>query len=255
MSKQKLLSVKAKSTGTRKLQSLLIDYHHFRQDRQASPLNSLVQKLEQWQTTRLKHTHQDLYQHPRYTQALDFLLQDLYSPTQFTRRDDDLERIFPVMVRMVPESALGTIAKLVELNLLTQRLDMALAAEMQNRLPSPEITESLYTSCFRSSHQLKDRQQQIDLVLTVGCELESYVNSRFLSFGLGVTESAANMAGLGQLHNFLTRGMAAFRSMGKVGPLLQTITERESDLMRRIHAGESTPFNFSPELEGKALTG
>jgi hypothetical protein len=244
MSKQKLLSVNPRSSTTRQLQSLLIAYHHFRQERGNSPLNPVVQRIEQWQGSRLRHTHRDLYEHPRYRQALDFLLNDLYSPTQFTRRDDDLERIFPVMVKMVPEGALGTVARLVELNLLTQQLDLALAATLLERYPDENINEARYTECFRISHQLRDRQQQIDMILAIGHELESYVTSRFLSFSLGVTEGAANMAGLGQLHSFLRRGMIAFRSMGQVGDLLQTITGREHALLDRIHAGETSPFGL-----------
>lgn len=246
MSKEKLLSVKPRSDVTRHLQSLLIDYHHFRMARRHSPLLEKVAELEQWQGNRLKHTHQDLYEHPRYREALDFLLHDLYTPTQFARRDDDLERIFPVMVKLVPESALGTVARLVELNLLTQRLDLAVTTAWQEHYGGAPLTESLYAQCFRESHSLADRLSQVDMVRNIGEELESYVRSRFLTISLGMTQGAANVAGLGQLHRFISRGMAAFRGMGKVSPLLETLSERETALMTRIHEGEDAPFGLPP---------
>lgn len=248
MSKEKLLSVKPRSDVTRHLQSLLIDYHHFRMARRHSPLLEKVAELEQWQGNRLKHTHQDLYEHPRYREALDFLLHDLYTPTQFARRDDDLERIFPVMVKLVPESALGTVARLVELNLLTQHLDMAVATAWQTHYGGQPLTESLYARCFRESHRLEDRLRQVAMVRDIGEELESYVRSRFLTISLGMTQGAANVAGLGQLHRFLSQGMKAFRGMGQVSPLLKTLSERESALMTRIHEGEDFPFSLSPAL-------
>lgn len=246
MSKEKLLSVKPRSDVTRHLQSLLIEYHHFRMARRHSPLLEKVAELERWQGNRLKYTHQDLYEHPRYREALDFLLHDLYTPTQFARRDDDLERIFPVMVKLVPESALGTVARLVELNLLTQQLDLAVTTVWQENFGDQPLTESLYARCFRASHPLEDRLKQVAMVRDIGEELESYVRSRFLTISLGMTQGAANVAGLGQLHRFISRGMAAFRGMGQVSPLLHTLSERESALMTRIHEGEDVPFGLPP---------
>lgn len=244
MYKHKLLSVRPGSPTVRHLQACLIDYHQFRQERRASPLTAQVQRIEHWQGLRLKHTHSDLYEHPHYRQALDFLLEDLYAPTQFTRRDDDLDRVFPVLVKMVPENALGTVARLVELNLFTQRLDFSLAATLRERHPDGEVNEARYCECLRASHRPEERHAQIGMILTIGTELEAYVRSRFLSFSLGVTESAAKLAGLGQLHSFLTRGMAAFRRLGKVAPLLEMVTAREHALFDRLYAGDDHPYGF-----------
>lgn len=253
MSKHKLLSVKPRSEGSRRLQSLLLDYHHFRMARREDPLTPLVQRLEAWQGLRLRHTYQDLYQSAQHREALDFLIEDLYKPTRFTRRDDDLERIFPKIVKLIPEAALNTVSRLVELNLLTQELDTELTRQLVHHFPEQAqdvlegvqpLREETYADCYRHSQRFDERRWQIRLGTEIGTELEKYVRSRFLSMGLGMTEGAARLAGLDQLHEFLTRGMRSFRNLGAVAPLLSTLAEREHTLLGRIEAGDRRPFEL-----------
>ncbi len=244
MSKEKLLSIQPKTAHSRRLQQLLLDYHDYRQQRDSHPLSDYIDYLGDWQVTRLKRSHHDLYQTPEYHDALEFLLKDLYSPKEFTRRDADLERIFPVMVKLVPDQALGTVANLIELNLLTQNLDEHMATVLKDEMAAGEITEESYAEAFRRCDNLAARQHQIYLIQNCGQELEKYVKSRFLSFSLAITEGPAEMAGLGQLHHFLSRGFRAFKAIGGVRPLLDKILLRESQILERIQAGLPQPFAF-----------
>ena len=247
MSKEKLLSIRPKTAHSRRLQQLLLDYHDYRLQRDAHPLSDFIDYLGDWQVTRLKRTHHDLYLTPQYHDALEFLLKDLYSPKEFTRRDTDLERIFPVMVKLVPDPALGTVANLIELNLLTQKLDEHMAGVLTGEMAVNEITEEAYAEAFRRCDNLTARQHQIFLIQSCGQELEKYVRSRFLSFSLGITEGPAEMAGLGQLHQFLSRGFRSFKAIGGVKPLLDKIMQRESQILDRIQNGFQQPFSFVEE--------
>ena len=78
-------------------------------------------QVAQWQSERLKGTHADLYSQARYHAGLDFLLQDLYSPGDFYQRDDDIDRIFPKLIKLMPDSILDLVSSLVELDHLTQK--------------------------------------------------------------------------------------------------------------------------------------
>ncbi len=242
MSKEKLLSVQPKTPHTRRLQQLLLEYHEYRQQRDQHPLGEFIDYLGDWQITRLKRTHHDLYASPQYHDALEFLLKDLYSPKEFTQRDADLERIFPKLVKLLPDQALGTVANLVELNLLTQKLDEHMAVVLSEELGVKEITEQAYADAFRRCDNLSAREHQIHLIQSCGEELEKYVRSRFLSFSLSITQGAAEIAGLGQLHQFLVRGMNAFKEIGGVKTLLNTIISRENEILRRLSSGHGEPF-------------
>jgi predicted nucleic acid-binding OB-fold protein len=242
MSKKKLLSVIPKSAHARRLQRLLLDYHHYRITRDSHPLTEAIDRLGKWQIKRLKNTYRHLYHEPRYHDALNFLLEDLYSPKQFVGRDTDLERIFPKMVKLVPDQTLGSVANLVELNLLTQKLDEHLATIINQTDQQQELTTDLYIRCFRDCNNLSARRHQLQLISTTGLQLEKYVRSHFLRFTLSLTAKPAEMAGLGQLHQFIIRGFEAFLAMGGINELLNQIIFRENEILERIFTGDSDPF-------------
>ncbi len=242
MSKEKLVNTTVRGDSAKRLQQLLLDYHYHRLAVTAHPLRDELDYLGNWQMTRLKRTHHDLYHDPRYHEGLDFLLQDLYAPKEFSRRDDDVERIFPVVVKLLPDHALSTVASLVELNLISQQLDLALTEVLFNQLRVHEVTEQTYIEAFRLCDNQSRRLHQIQLVSKVGNDLEKYVHSRLLLTTLKMTRKPADMAGLGQLHSFLQRGFNAFRQMGEVSPLLDCVIQRETRILKRIFAGHPAPL-------------
>ena len=86
-----------------------------------------VRAVKQWQAQRLTRTHRRLLEDPRYAAAARFFLDDLYGAKDFTRRDAELARLVPTMVRLLPDAALETIADAIEMDALSERLDLALA--------------------------------------------------------------------------------------------------------------------------------
>ena len=245
MSQQKLLSVTPKTTHARRLQRLLLEYHEYRMSRDSHPLANVINEIGQWQIKRLKKTHRHLYEEPRYHLALDFLLEDLYSPGNFVGRDADLERIFPKMVKLVPDQALGAVANLVELNLLTQKLDEHLATMHSRQGMHNNISVASYVQSFRGCNNIAARRHQLELISATGLQLEKYVKSRLLKLSLNLTEKPAELAGLGQLHTFIQRGFKAFLAIGCVNELLDQVLSTESAIMERIFRGEADPFRLT----------
>ena len=243
MSREKLINTKVKSENAERLQQLLLDYHNFRY-RPDKSLEVPMSELSNWQAARLKRTHQDLYTTSRYHQGLEFLLKDLYAPKEFTRRDDDLERIFPTMVKLLPDNLLYTVGLLVELNLLTQRLDEQLARVLFNELKINEISEQNYCEAYRLCNNKALRAHQTQLIANIGDDLDVYVRSRLVRFTLKMTRSPAEMAGLGNLHSFLRRGFEAFHEMKGVDELLEVIVERETKILNSIFDNDEAPLNI-----------
>lgn len=246
MYRYKLTQTQTRTPNAHRLQELMLRYHDFRQERVGHPLEPAIEALGRWQARRLRETHSDLYQSPRYHEALDFLLEDLYAPQDFSRRDDDFDRIFPYLIRLSPDSALLTLSQLVELNLISQRLDLAmtecLTHEQALDAASIEVMpDTTYAQAYRICGQEDERRRQIELLDAVGRDLERYVNSRSLRMGLKMMHQPARMAGLGDLYRFITEGVHAFRAMGGVSELLETIQERETRIMKRVLAGEPLP--------------
>ena len=105
-------------------------------ERDANPiLAGALQRVASWQGRRLRMTYEDLAAQPRYADAVLFFQTDLYGSAEFARRDADLARIVPMMVRMLPERVLATVAKAVELHALSQGLDRSLLGGCRRRRP------------------------------------------------------------------------------------------------------------------------
>lgn len=206
-------------------------------------LCQLWKSLSRWQARRLAQTHRDLLDDPRYKPAAEFFLGDLYGPKDLGERERDLERIFPVMKRVLPAQALGTLATALEMNALTQALDMVLARRLMRDFGKEcEISEDLYVAAFRGCDNLEQRQYQIGLIKHLGGELARFVSRRLIHTALLVARGPALATGLGGLQQFLERGFYAFRHMGRPAEFVQTIVSRENEILRRIYAGHPEPF-------------
>jgi hypothetical protein len=143
------------------------------------------------------------------------------------------------MVRFLPDSALRTIADAVELEALSERLDLltAQALDADAQLTGRPIDEPSYYRAFRAAGDRADRQRQIALVNSVGRALDSLVRTPMIGTLLKTMHRPAQMAGLGAMQDFLVAGFTAFKSMGGAQDFLKTLIERENELMQQIYAG------------------
>lgn len=249
MYRERLVNTQVHSNSARRLQRLLLDYHDFRQHKAAHPLHPDTFVVADWQAERLKATHRDLYEHPGYHTGLEFLLTDLYAPAGMTHRDDNIDRVFPKMVKWLPDNLLDTFAGLVELNLLTQRLDLELAEQFVSKgLRTESLSAEQYCAAYREGNQQPARERQIELVAEVGQQLNRYVRNRTLGWLLTMTRTPADMADLSDLHDFLHRGYTAFRKMDDVNTLIDRLVIRERRVMENILTGHPEPFRLPGDL-------
>lgn len=197
-----------------------------------------VADLKRWQARRLALTHADLLAEPRYSAAARFFLDDLYGAKDFSRRDAELERVLPRVVRVLPEAALATLADAVELDALSEDLDVELArvlAESGVR----DLDEAAYATAYRSSATPAERERQLDLVLSIGRSLDRLVHAPLVGRLLRAMATPARLAGVPSMHDFLTRGFAAFRAIGSAADFLGRIDARERAVLRSLFAGQT----------------
>ncbi|OEY65657.1 FFLEELY motif protein [Marinobacter sp. X15-166B] len=248
MYRARLVATPTHTDNARDLQQQLLAYHQFRARKRDHPQARALDALTRWQRHRLTHTHADLYRDPQYHAGLDFLLSDLYAPTGMSARDDHIDRVFPKLVKWLPDPLLGTLARLVELNLLTQQLDLRLSvtlAELGYQLSS--LSPHQYCTAFNAMGDMPARRHQLALVMTSGQQLDRYVRNRTLGWMLSVTRKPAQRADLGELHAFLQRGYLAFRGMAEVDQLIMRLTSREQRILEQITSGHPDPFQIPPE--------
>jgi len=205
-----------------------------------SPLARALERLANWQAKRLGGTYADLAAQARYADAVVFFETDLYGNADFARRDADLARVVPLLVRMLPERVIATVAQAMELNALSQELDRELLARLPRR--DSAFTVADYCRAYRGAGDRAARTRQIDLIGAIGAGLDAYVRTPLLGTALAMMRQPARVAGFAALQDFLERGFAAFRQMDGATEFLATIDRRERQLMDAMFEGDDAPF-------------
>ncbi len=219
----------------------------FRRELSQDPTTrSWVHALKQWQARRLARTHRDLLSDPRHAAAARFFLDDLYGAKDFSQRDAELMRLVPMMVRMLPGSALATIADAIEMDALSERLDLGVAREL--RCVDPEqIDAAGYADAYRRTGSRADREHQLTLIGRVGRSLDRLVRHPLIGRLLKVMAGPAHLAGLSQMHEFLVRGFESFRSIGGAAAFLESIERRENEILEELYSGRASGWDDARE--------
>lgn len=223
-------------TQLRRLRSL-----RARQANEDEPGRARRLLVGRWQSERLSRTHADLLKNPRYAPAVRYFFEDVYGGRDFQRRDLELERVSPILSRVLPARVVRTLARALEMNVLTQELDARLAQALAD-LAADALREDVYAEACRRADDFDDRRRQIDLIRQVGTDLEEIVHRPFLGTALRLARAPARAAGLGRLMNALERGRNAFARMNGSAYFLDTIVGRETKILERIRAGHPEPF-------------
>jgi len=198
-----------------------------------------LDRVAQWQARRLNASYADLAADARYAEAIAFFQSELYGPGDFSQRDADLARVVPIMIRVLPDAVVETVAMAMELSTLSHELDHALVGKLKASGP---FTVAAYCDAYRACDNRLERRRQIDLIVRTGGALERYVRQPMLRPLLTMMRHPARIAGLSALQEFLERGFASFAGMRDVGLFLETIDKRETRVMEAIFSGDRAPF-------------
>lgn len=204
--------------------------------------------LASWQSARLAWTHRDLLATDRYGAAAEFFLSDLYGDRDYSARDEDMERVTPIMVRLMPAGALASVALGLRLHALTQTLDTAMVRMLFERMAvGPRFDAEDYAEAYRRCDNAADRLDQIELVGQIGNELDRIVRHTLVYRLVRLSHRPAHMAGFGALQDFIERGFEAFHSMDGAEEFLLTVTNRERSIHEAILDGEAADTWAQPE--------
>jgi hypothetical protein len=202
--------------------------------------------LRRWQAARLTRTHQDLLESPRFHDAAEFFLVDLYGPKDLSRHIEEVRRIVPVMTKVLPESGLATVAHAMELNVLSESLDGAIVEALGAYAAA--ITIATYGAAYREVGLAEDRKRQIDLIALLGEALDRLAHQQFIGVALKMMRKPAELAGLGELQGFLERGNRAFGAMrGGAGEFVSIVVKRERAISEALLAGDDTLLGRRPQ--------
>ena len=220
----------------RELAACLAEARQLRAERAGDARPDDYPRLKEWQAARLARTYADLLASPRYHPATAFFLSDLYGPKDFRTRDEELARVVPIMVRVLPARALLTLLEAVKMDTLSESLDTAMVLALRRTGHSDEIDWPAYVAAYRGCGRRSDRELQIALIDRIGKTLDRLTRMPLIHMSLKLMKGPAHIAGMGALHSFLQGGFDAFSFMKGADEFLAIVTERETALMQELFA-------------------
>jgi hypothetical protein len=200
---------------------------------QAEGLQTAVDDIKHLQARRFRGTYADFLEHPRYSPATRFFLDELYGVHDFARRDAQFARIAGALERLFPEAVAQLAVDLSETHALTEVLDHQLATQWLG-LSSALSPAERYIVAWRRTDARASRERQLAVVQHMGLELERLTRMKTLRLGLRMMRNPARAAGLDALQHFLESGFDAFAALGEARPFLDTIRQRESGWVQAL---------------------
>ena len=193
--------------------------------------------LKQWQIQRLRTTYADLLATPRYKEAAEFFLEELYGAKDVDQRDTEAQKVAPKLASLLPARAIDALLLAVQLEEMAERFDI----EMSRTIELP-ITEENYAEVYRATGTEAERVRQIELADRIGKALEKLAKVPMLSTMLHMMKAPAAIWGLSHLHRFLQRGFDAFVGMRGAREFLEKTNRRELAINQRLFASDPEPF-------------
>jgi hypothetical protein len=211
---------------------------------ESAGLPPLMARLREFQCERISRTYRDFTAQPQYAAAMNFFMEDLYAPRDFTQRDHDAERVHTFLKRFVPADMLKLATDAIELTRISNELDRRMLEEL-TALPGfrDHLTDEMYAEAYRRCNNLEDRERQIELLVGVMRDAASAAHLVLTGPALRMAKGPAHAAGWNEMFGFIERGHHAFAKVKNARPFLHAIEERETRIMDRIVRGEQDPFS------------
>ena len=219
----------------------------FERDRRSAVvgLNATVAVLKEFQQRRFSHTYADLLVTSRYGPASRFFLDELYGPSDFTRRDSQFARVVPALVRLFPREIVETVATLAELHALSETLDTAMGAQLDGE----QITPMSYIQAWQRTGCASERQSQIALTLNVATRLDRFTQKPLVRNSLRLMRGPAKAAGMAELQHFLETGFDTFRAMNGAQEFMAIVESRERALVSALFKAVTCDANADDNME------
>ena len=223
---------------TTRIRDAMQTVSRLRGSRSADPLlEQAALGVKRFQAQRFKATYADLLRDPRYRRAAEFFLHELYGEKDYAQRDQQFSRIAGTIPRLFPTTVAETAAALAEVHALTEQLDDQMAHKWLASTPHADARR--YIDSWRKVGDRAARQQQLQVVLQLGRELDRMTRMRGLRSLLKMMRGAATAAGLSSLQAFLEAGFDAFAEMKGSAEFLALIEKREAAWIDALFEGDA----------------
>lgn len=209
-------------------------------------LDPRLKVLRAFQVERLKNTYKGLLDDEETHGVMEFFLDEIYAPRDFTQRDHDAEHLYQQFRSALPPEPLKLLEDVLEVNRQSQVLDQLLADTLGERLqPNEPLAELDYIAGFRECNNAEDRIAQLELTVSAMRDVILGSRSRTVGLGLRMIKIPAYRAGYGDLYEFIQRGYKACKPVRNINRIVDTLYARETQIIDNIFSGKDDPFQVN----------
>ncbi|MEL6868354.1 MAG: hypothetical protein AAFO81_01010 [Pseudomonadota bacterium] len=190
--------------------------------------------------------YDDLRASQAYSDAIDFVVNDL-TGTRIAARDRELEKVVPLMSRVLPTRALTALTTAMTLNERVLQININIAASLADKLAAGEpISEHDYCMASREHATMSDFDALIAMTRTAGEHLARIVRLPMIGSLLKSMRLPAKLAGVLDLHEFLQRGLDTFLQLDDVPEFLDTMQARMHAIFSHVFEAPSQTLDTAP---------
>ena len=200
--------------------------------------------VQHWQRERFRKSHEVLIGDPQKSCAIDFLFSEVYGGVDLSTVVSDIQRAYPLALRVFSENVMRTAAVALELNTLTAELDEGLAYILFEKMNVGVIDAESYLQAFRTLGTIDLRMRQLALTEMLLENIDRYINSKVIFGAFKLAKGPARAAGLTHLYAFMDKGFCALKSLGSSSHFMKTILENERSFIHNVFNAIPDPYQL-----------
>ncbi|ENX59342.1 MULTISPECIES: FFLEELY motif protein [Acinetobacter] len=224
---------------------LLLQYKAFNYHNDAV-LEQRLHEVQTWMKERIAHTHQEFFARPENQLMAQYFLKRLYGGPDFDALAQQIERLLKFahkVEKFVPENGIKTGTKSVSLAVLATQLDEQVAQQLLADYPADTpLTDEIMRDTLVKLDQGDARYEQLRLLDELGVTLDKYMRSTMMYATFKMCKGLAHKYHFDGMYEFIQEGFAAMKPMKSAAAFIQTFTEKEREIIDRVHAGHPNPF-------------
>lgn len=193
------------------------------------------ERFVDWQLAYMLPFYDNLRQSEDTRAAIDFIVTDL-AGIKISARDQEIQRVVPTMIRMLPGKALGMLAAAMEQNARILEINLTICDTYYSQHGDAiAFTEKNYCTAARKAVTLTECLDLVKLTRALGHELDRTIRIPLLGVTLMTMRLPARLAGFGTLQAFLEKGYSTFRKLEDVDQFLDVAEKLMQQLFERIY--------------------
>ena len=177
--------------------------------------------------------YDDLRDRPGYDDAINFVVADLTGPG-IADRDRELEKVVPVMTRLLPDKALRALALAMELNARVLAINLGIERELHELIVAGTVSERDYCLATRRVSTFEESQELVAMTRSAGESLEHIIRVPMIGVLLRSMRTPARLAGVADLQVFLEKGFRTVTAVDDVHEFLGIMEQRMTDVFRHV---------------------